>query len=168
MRRIQKLAIKKIFFHFHETLWKWLSYEAFIFTKFHKDWTKIVDLSLMANFWMCPFFCSDFTSKYKVVMKFENDKFESDPVSSDASWKALCLPSVAVWEGHCTATFKRRRKVSEEPFDRSDWVSRWESQHICCWCMLWRCQSDGTSNLICTAPPKHLFLCTKYTSLSDT
>ena len=40
----------------HETWWKWLSHEAIIFTKFHKDWTKIMDFLLMANFWTCPVF----------------------------------------------------------------------------------------------------------------
>ena len=39
-----------------ETWWKWLAHEIIIFTKFHKDWTKIVDLLLMANFLACPFF----------------------------------------------------------------------------------------------------------------
>ena len=45
----------------HETWWKWLSHEAIIFTKFHKDWTEIVDFSLLiANFLMCvDFFYSD-------------------------------------------------------------------------------------------------------------
>ena len=34
-----------------------------IFTKFHKNGTKIVDLLLMANFWVCPgFFASDFVN----------------------------------------------------------------------------------------------------------
>ena len=27
----------------YETLWKWLPHEVIIFTKFHKDWTKIVN-----------------------------------------------------------------------------------------------------------------------------
>ena len=33
----------------HETLWKWLNYELIIFTKFHEDRTKNVDILLMAN-----------------------------------------------------------------------------------------------------------------------
>ena len=43
--------------NFFKTWSKWLPYEVIIFTKFHKDWTKIVDFLLMANFWKCPFFC---------------------------------------------------------------------------------------------------------------
>ena len=46
-----------MFFH-NETWRKSLTHEVIIFTKFHKDWTKIVDFLLMANFWKCPvFFC---------------------------------------------------------------------------------------------------------------
>ena len=40
----------------HKTWWKWLPHDAIISTKLHKDWTKIVDFLLMANFWMCPVF----------------------------------------------------------------------------------------------------------------
>ena len=46
----------------HETWWKWLPHEAIILTKFHKDWTKIVDFLLMAYFWTCAdSFYSDLT-----------------------------------------------------------------------------------------------------------
>ena len=38
----------------HET------HEVIIFIKFHKDWTKNVESSLMANFWTCHVFSSDF------------------------------------------------------------------------------------------------------------
>ena len=65
----------------------------------------------------------------------------------------LLLPEKA------TATFRKRRKVSEEPFDRSDWVSMGVSLQFCRCSMLWKMLFWGISTL----PPKHLFLCTKYT-----
>ena len=44
----------------HETWSKWLLDEMIIFSKFHEDWTKIVDFSLTDNFWTCAdFFYSD-------------------------------------------------------------------------------------------------------------
>ena len=44
-----------------ETLGKLLPHEEIIFTKFHEDWTKIMDFSLMTNFCMCAVFSySDF------------------------------------------------------------------------------------------------------------
>ena len=50
----------------HETLWKQLTYELTIFTKFHEDRTKIVDFLLMANFWVCLVFSySDLTYRRK-------------------------------------------------------------------------------------------------------
>ena len=51
MRHIQKWAINKKSRVF--VRWKWLPYKVIIFTKFHEDWTKIVDFLLMANFWVC-------------------------------------------------------------------------------------------------------------------
>ena len=38
-----------------------------IFTKFHKDWSKIVDFLLLAKFWACPLFF-DPPSKYNLTM----------------------------------------------------------------------------------------------------
>ena len=38
-----------------------------IFTKFHEDWTKNVDFLLMANFWMCLVFSSDFNSTFRAL-----------------------------------------------------------------------------------------------------
>ena len=38
-----------------------MPYEVLILTKFHEDWTKIEEILLIANFWMCAvFFCSVF------------------------------------------------------------------------------------------------------------
>ena len=57
----------------YETWWKYSTHEAIIFTKFHKDWRKIVDFLFMAKFLTCPsFFCSDF--------------------SNMASFKNMCFP----------------------------------------------------------------------------
>ena len=56
---VQKLAINKnpqFLSNPYETWWKWLSNEAIIFTKFHEDWTKIMDFLPMANFWECLVF----------------------------------------------------------------------------------------------------------------
>ena len=45
----------------YETWSKWLPHETITLSKFHKNWTKIVDFLSMANFWACSvFFCSDF------------------------------------------------------------------------------------------------------------
>ena len=46
----------------HETWWKKLTYEAITIPKFHENCAKIVDLLLIAKFWMCAdFFYSDLT-----------------------------------------------------------------------------------------------------------
>ena len=51
-------------------------------TKYHKDWAKIVELLLIANFWMCAiFFYPDFTNKDYMFMvvyefKFWREKFK--------------------------------------------------------------------------------------------
>jgi len=37
-------------------IWKWLPHMIIFFTKFHEDWTKIVDFLLMGNFRACPVF----------------------------------------------------------------------------------------------------------------
>ena len=53
----------------HETLWKWLSHEVIIFTKFHEDMTKNVDFSSLANFWEClVFISSDFSKVWYAFM----------------------------------------------------------------------------------------------------
>ena len=41
---------------FVQSWWKLSSHEGIIFTKFHKDWTKIVDFLLVTNFCMCLVF----------------------------------------------------------------------------------------------------------------
>ena len=62
---IQKLTISKIpqfLSNCHETWSKSLPHEVLILTKFHKDWAKIVELLVMANFVMCAVFIdSDFS-----------------------------------------------------------------------------------------------------------
>ena len=61
----------------HETWWKWLPHEVIIFTKFHKDWTKYVIFSLMANFLMCPVFYSpDF--KYLSKAEWSGDELSGN------------------------------------------------------------------------------------------
>ena len=41
------------------------THEVSIFTKFHKDWAKIVDILLMMKFWGCAVFCySDLTFQF--------------------------------------------------------------------------------------------------------
>ena len=40
----------------HETWLKWLPHELILFTKFHEDWTKIVEFLLMANLWTWSLF----------------------------------------------------------------------------------------------------------------
>ena len=48
-----------------------------MFTKFHKDWIKIVNLLLIANFWKCAgFFAPDFTKNLK-------------PLPTDSFWGGL-------------------------------------------------------------------------------
>ena len=37
-------------------IFKWGVWLLIILTKFHEDWTKIVDFLLMANFWVCAVF----------------------------------------------------------------------------------------------------------------
>ena len=60
----------------NETWWKWLSHEAIIFTKFHEDWTKIVDFLLMAKFWTClVFFYSDLRMFYN-MWKYDTMKVQ--------------------------------------------------------------------------------------------
>ena len=56
----------------HEIWWKWLPHEVIIFTKFHEDRTKIVDFLLMANFWKCPFFASDFKKFFSAKCRLCN------------------------------------------------------------------------------------------------
>ena len=34
----------------------WTTHELIILTNFHKDWDKIVDFFLLANYWTCPIF----------------------------------------------------------------------------------------------------------------
>ena len=41
-----------------------------IFTKFHEDWTKIVDSLLMANFWTCLLFTQNLISKIQIFWFF--------------------------------------------------------------------------------------------------
>ena len=64
MRHIQNQPLIKdpqFFFNPHETLWKWLSQEVIIFTKFHEDRTKKCGSFINGNFWTClGFFSSDF------------------------------------------------------------------------------------------------------------
>ena len=73
---VQKLASNKnpqFLSNPYETWWKWLPHEVIIFTKFHKDWTKIVDFLLMANFWTCEVFsCSDFRLNHHFRMNKSN------------------------------------------------------------------------------------------------
>ena len=73
-RHVQKFAIDKkstFLSDLHETWWKWLPYDAFIFTNFHKDWTKIMDFLLVTNFWMYAVFSySDF--KYLISKRWKH------------------------------------------------------------------------------------------------
>ena len=67
----------------YETWWKWLTHEVINFTKFHEDWTKIVDSLWMVDFWMCPvFFCSDLNI-YQNLLK---SAFPSE-LSCSQKWK---------------------------------------------------------------------------------
>ena len=65
MRHVQKLDISEkstILVLFSWNLRKCLPLKVIIFTKFHEDQTKNVDLFLMSNFWTCLIF-SDFVLK---------------------------------------------------------------------------------------------------------
>ena len=56
---VQKLANSKkstVLSNPNETWRKWLSHKEVIFTKFHEDWTKIIDFLLVAKFWTCLVF----------------------------------------------------------------------------------------------------------------
>ena len=52
-----------------------------MFTKFHKDWIKIVDFLLMANFWKCAvFFVPDFRLGGPTVFEDLTDSPENQHV----------------------------------------------------------------------------------------
>ena len=56
-----------------ETCWKWSFWKGIIFTKVHKDWTKDMDFSWMANFWICLVFYPDFIFEIKIFFLYTVD-----------------------------------------------------------------------------------------------
>ena len=78
----------QFWFNLDQILSNWLSHLRDLLTKFHENWTKIVDFSLMAKFWTCadfvllrPYLLSLFSSslsgfkvkkKRWICMKFWN------------------------------------------------------------------------------------------------
>ena len=73
-RHVQNLAIRKKSTIFVQSWWnlvKMINSRGIIFTKFHEDWTKIVDFLLMAKFWACLVFSllRPYTKGYKLLIK---------------------------------------------------------------------------------------------------
>ena len=78
----------------HETWWKWLSHEAIIFTKFHKDWTKIVEFLSTANFWKCAIFLTQtlFALFWIFFYKIDYSEVWTKPKNATHSAIAKFLP----------------------------------------------------------------------------
>ena len=93
-----------------------MPHETIIFTKSHKDWSKIVDFSLMANFWTCLVFfaqtlvlfeksinkklwnCLQWPITFKVkifgVLIISKSIFSVNACTRNPRWKKCAPPSI--------------------------------------------------------------------------
>ena len=80
------MAISKKSIFFVQSSWnKKLTHVLIIFTKFHEDWTNVVDFSLMANFWTCPIFFP-----YTLSLQWKTSNQALKNVWNDQIWP-LCI-----------------------------------------------------------------------------
>ena len=74
----------------YETWWKWLTHDVINFTKFHEDWTKIVDFLLRVNFWMCPGFFAQTLLKSIFVYCVDNTQLVTSVTTEIGYGKKIC------------------------------------------------------------------------------
>ena len=85
--------------------------EAITFTKFHEDWTKIIDFLLLANIWMCLVFFTQTLYGYTYFFFFANFTF----VSLLNPSKILFSYRNVFWSTQCGKTISYLKKLKILP-----------------------------------------------------